>query len=461
LIQTGIDRLAGTSLVDEINGQTTKWVAAFVDEGMAGWAMPSRDQGLYQAWRDLTPRDFSGRLLGVARFADKVRGLPAQSEDALVLLLRRLGVPEARWKEYLSRHLAQLPGWAGLIRWLGETPDYPGQTGHQAGPLPYLAIRLFYEAELADVVCRGTWGVPANVTALAGYWHDHVEEYQRRLAPEAHAVDEHVRTACERAWPLFRVAQHLDLTPDEVRGPSSIDVSELLGWLAAFPVDRHGPVWLEAYEDSYRQALLGQLSTTRDTAQDVTARPRAQIVLCIDVRSESFRRHIEARGPLETFGYAGFFGVAMNHEAFDSDERFPLCPVLLKPRHAVDEVVRPDQRLQLQSYASGTRWHQLADHLVPRSETEPGGVADARGRAGLFLQRGSGGEDARAGPLRRPAARRPRMVPSSGGNLLASMEKRVNLDGSRRPVEGRRACVTRRGAVSDHVRLRGGDSCRR
>ena len=37
-----LDGLAGASIVEQINAQMTKWTAAFVDEGMAGWPMPSQ-----------------------------------------------------------------------------------------------------------------------------------------------------------------------------------------------------------------------------------------------------------------------------------------------------------------------------------------------------------------------------------------------------------------------------------
>ena len=161
-----VEKLTGEPVVEPVNEQATKWVAAFVDEGMAGWAMPSRERGLYHAWRTLAPRDFSGRLLGIEEFGRKVRALPEQPEDAILQMLRGLGVPEARWKEYLTRHLAQLPGWAGLIRWLGDNPDYPGQAGHPADVASYLALRLFYESELAGLACRRAWGIAGTVPAL-------------------------------------------------------------------------------------------------------------------------------------------------------------------------------------------------------------------------------------------------------------------------------------------------------
>jgi hypothetical protein len=366
-----LDALVGTAIIDQINAQMTKWVPAFVDEGMAGWKMPSRERGLYQAWRDLASRDLSGRFLGIKHFAGKVRNLPLSPEDAITVSLQRLGVPEDRWAEYLSRHLAQLPGWAGLIRWLGENLDYPGQAGHPVGPAEYLAIRLFYEVELVDAVCRRKWRIPGTLPALVTYWQGRSEEYRRLIAPDAAEANHDGSSICRRAWPMFRLAQYFGWMPDEVRELSSRDFQTLLGWVDSFPGDRHGPVWLEAYEDTYRQSLLTLIAARRSTPTVTRNRPRAQVVFCIDVRSESFRRHVEAQGPYDTFGYAGFFGVAMNHQTFDSDERFPLCPVLLKPRHAVDETVRPEQLRQLQSYASGTRWRRLGDHLFHDLKQNP------------------------------------------------------------------------------------------
>ena len=65
-----IDDLTGGDGVEQINNQLIKWVAAFLDEGLAGWEMPGREEGFYQAWRGLAQNDLSGRLLGTAVQAD-------------------------------------------------------------------------------------------------------------------------------------------------------------------------------------------------------------------------------------------------------------------------------------------------------------------------------------------------------------------------------------------------------
>lgn len=91
---------------------------------------------------------------------------------------------------------------------------------------------------------------------------------------------------------------------------------------------------LQQSESAYRISLLEKLSQQTVVTE---ASPKAQLVFCIDVRSESFRRALEAQGRYQTFGFAGFFGVPVSIHNDITGERYASCPVLLKPEHHVKE----------------------------------------------------------------------------------------------------------------------------
>ena len=129
--------------------------------------------------------------------------------------------------------------------------------------------------------------------------------------------------------------------------------TEWLSWLDAFSVTHQKPVWLEACEDSFRMELLSKISSHHASAPQVEGRPLAQAAFCIDVRSEPFRRNLEAVGPYETFGYAGFFGIPIDHRGFDREESFPLCPVLLTPANALFELPHPQLETHLVGHVGG------------------------------------------------------------------------------------------------------------
>ena len=387
-ISDWVDVLAGTTLVEQVNNQLIKWLAAFADEGLAGWEMPGRHGGFHAAWRELAPHDQSVRFLGIREFEENVNDLPPEPEDAIVSSLHRLGVPEEHWSDYLARQLSQLPGWTRFVRWLETNPAYHAQRKHPVDAVQYLAVRLFYEAELTQSACRREWGIDGTVPALVAYWRERSDEYGKRMGLGSRAVDATTQAICRDAWRLFRLAQVLELSPIEMSDLSADDARTVLGWLDAFPPDRHGPVWLEAYEEGFRGEIIQKLSAHRGTVPPLNTRPPAQLVLCIDVRSESFRRHVEAQGPYETFGFAGFFAIPLSHQAFDSEERADLCPVLLSPRHAVTEIPRLGEERALQQYATGTRWHQLGHHLFHDLKHHPVGSMMLIDVLGFFFSLG-------------------------------------------------------------------------
>lgn len=100
--------------------------------------------------------------------------------------------------------------------------------------------------------------------------------------------------------------------------------------------------WQLAYETGYQRTLARQLAA-QPSAQPA-ARPTAQAVFCIDVRSEVFRRHLEAALPrVQTIGFAGFFGFPVAHQPAGSAAVGTRCPVLLVPPVETCEPLAPAQ----------------------------------------------------------------------------------------------------------------------
>lgn len=106
-------------------------------------------------------------------------------------------------------------------------------------------------------------------------------------------------------------------------------------------------------EDRYRKELIEKIRRAGAPAAKVS--PKAQWVFCIDVRSEPFRRALEAAGPHETLGFAGFFGMPVRVQAFGEENAYDSCPVLLKPSYQVGEEAAAKDRLQVGWFQMGQK----------------------------------------------------------------------------------------------------------
>ncbi len=136
-------------------------------------------------------------------------------------------------------------------------------------------------------------------------------------------------------------------------------------------------VWLSAWEDTYRRALVSSIadasgSTGADAA--TAERPAAQLVFCIDTRSEIIRRHIESTGAYETHGYAGFFGIPMRYEGYDSDVSVDACPPILEAQHHITD--RPTEAAAGER-SRYDRWHAVTDALTAALQSLKSNAATA------------------------------------------------------------------------------------
>lgn len=90
-------------------------------------------------------------------------------------------------------------------------------------------------------------------------------------------------------------------------------------------------------EQTYQHELMRKLMPQVKNMQRPKTRADAQLIFCIDVRSEPLRRSLEPLGAYETLGFAGFFGIPARIHDFNSGTSKDSCPVLLKPRYDIEE----------------------------------------------------------------------------------------------------------------------------
>ncbi|MEQ8210525.1 MAG: DUF2309 domain-containing protein [Lacipirellulaceae bacterium] len=98
-------------------------------------------------------------------------------------------------------------------------------------------------------------------------------------------------------------------------------------------------VLLRASELAFRGKLVdGLLDGGIESKRVKQSRKLAQLVFCIDVRSERIRRHLEAQSAaIETFGFAGFFAMPIEFVPLGAESGSANVPVLLQPQFRLRE----------------------------------------------------------------------------------------------------------------------------
>lgn len=92
----------------------------------------------------------------------------------------------------------------------------------------------------------------------------------------------------------------------------------------------------EAYENSIQNEFKNKFENIIEKKS--APNPLAQVVFCIDVRSEIIRRQLGVSFPeIETYGFAGFFGLPLA-VVNKFNEALPHCPVLLEPSIKAKEI---------------------------------------------------------------------------------------------------------------------------
>lgn len=321
---------------DPVADLVVPWLAAFLDPDPQ-WQLPERDRGFYAAWRALATHD--PRMSRPAR--RKLRDAPEQASAAIAACFTAWGTRDADRVALLKAELAALPGWTGYLKWRSEHDGDIDLT-------EYLAVRLTVRLllDLPPTEAQPDADPDAATTAPA----------------PTPGADVHARAV--------RLAD--TLAPEA----APADVATLARLLALHPLADHPFTWQAAYEGHYRRDLLSSL-TPHPLAPTA---PHTQVVLCIDPRSEGLRRHLETDAGIETFGFAGFFGVPVRFATYEGRGSIDSLPALLQPKHAVTEAPADADRASARTRglrALDAASHSL--HVTENATATPFALAEATG----------------------------------------------------------------------------------
>lgn len=354
----GVLEKTGIDLDDAVHPLLIKLASAFVDQGLAYWSMPARNRGLWQASLKVLDQPGVGALVlkNLPKYLAAAKNL--NSTNGLLAALHALGIEEFEWDRILLAELLALPGWAGMIYRLEVEPELAPHECVPSRLSDFVAVRMMLTAAAVETLLGD-----AKAWRIA----DKLEAY----APEAQAQDVQLQRMA-RAARYVNAAELLGLRPGRLAALPAEQVRPFFEAVDSFDDWERRRIWHSAFERRHaRSVLLPMLEHSRKYKQNSPNRVTAQVFFCLDDREESIRRHLEEIDPeIETFGAAGFYGVAMNYAGIDDARGVSLCPVVVKPQHAVRE--RPidghDETYQ-QRRALRRQWAMLMRHWSVASRT--------------------------------------------------------------------------------------------
>jgi uncharacterized protein len=270
---------------------------------------------LYRHWLEVTRLD-----RGISIVMDEpglhayFKHLPDDPEALLLLAIDTLALDDNTLEPYAHALLLDINGWASWVAYLGWQGELYAKPHDDM--LEFLAIRMAWELVIWQYLQDHQ---PAVFKQLSAQWLR-----EKTQLPSLFAKHE------ETQQPLW--------------------------------------IWFKAQELSYQQQLNQQLLHTKKA---IMVKPKLQAAFCIDVRSEVIRRVLESQdSEIQTFGFAGFFGLPLEYKPQASSLSRPQLPGLLKPIICVSEDSKAKPQMsKLNQLARWQSWSQAAPSAFSMVET--------------------------------------------------------------------------------------------
>ncbi|QDV51884.1 DUF2309 domain-containing protein [Gimesia fumaroli] len=313
-----------------------RFCAAFLDQGVGSWSLPERDLGFYRSFFQLyseTKISPAIELSGLRRELQRLDASGIGPLESIAESLSLLGVADEDQEDFLSQTLLALRGWAGMVWQMETNAEWMPHTAPPGSLIEFLAVRLILDRLAVEYLMQNSLDSEGPLNTIRNELLDRISKQK-------------ICQTNQRAFTIFQLAQVRGWNPEDLLHLSCEQWTTLIQEIELFSSLERRRIYQLAFERKYRNETLDAVAVhsarnrtqQADTDSLKSEHPAYQVVCCIDEREESFRRHLEEIAPeCETFGIAGFFGVAMYYRGAADAHYTPLCPVNIKPIHYVQE----------------------------------------------------------------------------------------------------------------------------
>jgi uncharacterized protein YbcC (UPF0753/DUF2309 family) len=269
--------LEGIDWKDLMVDRVSFWAAALFDEHVSVWNKQKKQSELFRSWKIESQIDRTPEIMGLSGFRSSIKKLPDDYQTFINNFLSDLKLDKEDTEAYLHSLLLKVMGWSSFISGM----DFHNKLyeGNNSNLIEFLAILLSWE----------------------NYFLNHSKR------------KEEIRAIWYKDWYSGEPINSLQ--------NESLEIALL---------------FQEALDRTSQRILKQQF--TQHKVEDLAQKIKAQMIFCIDVRSEVYRRNLEmVNQSVETIGFAGFFGFPIKYIPLGYEQSKNQCPVLIPSSALVKE----------------------------------------------------------------------------------------------------------------------------
>lgn len=283
-----------------LNKKMIEFLLLFFNEQLRALFLSDNDHTLFGVWKTYIVHQDKN-------FKKIIAAIPKDTVQAIGFLVDRLNIEQNTYTDLFKLIFSQHLGWNSFIKWLAT---------RQKNPFFNL------KASLTDIL-------------LIWLCYLYVEFQNKPLE-----LDSLLKICQPRFKSLHEILSMGPKANLEILHDPSLAIL-----LARMNIEDVYFVYQSALEKTYHSQLLTKINRNiNNQLKEI----EAQFIFCIDTRSEGIRRHIEASGNYETFGYAGFFGCLFEWEDKIHQKCSLQSPAIVAPHIKLSiEQTKPEEKFNI------------------------------------------------------------------------------------------------------------------